>query len=379
VPANRVVFAELIALWASGTPNDLVLFTQHLRDTGSLNELGGPSSITQVYNFVPSPANFRYYGEILDAELQRRRFVDTAASAIREVEQGHENAIPEALSKLAEVPLRRERSQTLADAVAEKLDRLERGEPDSDIVQTGIECLDRHSPLRKGDMPLIGGERKAGKSILSLTIASNVAKRGTPVLYFSLEDRQPKVIDRLFAGLSRIPMNAHHVKRMTDLQQRQALAAASTLRELPLTIRDDVYDLHAIIAATRQAKATKQVGLVAIDYAQLIRASGADSRREEVERVSRELRLMAMELNIPVILLCQLNKEGETRETKALEMDATAMWEIRNLEDNEIQTERLLAVPWQRNGESGIASKVMFFGEIARVESPASLKALAAA
>jgi len=105
-----------------------------------------------------------------------------------------------------------------------------------------------------------------------------------------------------------------------------------------------------------------------VDHAQLVRASGIETRREEVEKVSRELRLLAMELHVPLLLLCQLNKEGETRETKALEMDATAMWRIDRTSNVE-NGERRLVIPWQRNGESGIAANVAFNGSLARVEN----------
>jgi len=137
-----------------------------------------------------------------------------------------------------------------------------------------------------------------------------------------------------------------------------------------------VYDLHKIIAVARREKARHDTGLIVVDYAQLVRASGTDSRREEVEKVSRGLRLLAMELHVPLLLLCQLNKEGETRESKALEMDATALWRIDRTSDVE-NGERRLAIPWQRNGESGIAPTVTFIGALARVENIARENKLA--
>lgn len=217
-------------------------------------------------------------------------------------------------------------------------------------------------------MPLIAGERKAGKSVLSLTIATNIAKNGIPVLYFSLEDRIPKVIDRVFAGVSRVPMNKHHVQKLNDSDMSRCIDASSKLGKMPLTIRDDCYDLAVILSAMRRAVAREEAGLIVVDYAQLVRAK-ADTRREEVEKVSREFRLAAMELKVPLILLCQLNKDGETRESKALEMDATAMWLISPVEDEPSQ--RIIDIPWQRNGESAISFPVAFFGDIARVENAA--------
>jgi replicative DNA helicase len=133
-------------------------------------------------------------------------------------------------------------------------------------------------------MLLISGERKAGKSILALSIATNIAQNGLPVLYFSLEDRLAKVVDRLFAGASRIPIHNHTSQRISSDLGRQT---AERLIGLPFEIRDDVYDLHKIIAVARREKARHDTGLIVVDYAQLVRASGMQTRREEVEKVSR--------------------------------------------------------------------------------------------
>jgi replicative DNA helicase len=140
--ANRTVFVELISTWSRGIPPDVILFTDHLRHVRKLDEIGGAYYISHLQNVAPTAANLRYYVDRLDEELTRRRFVQTASLAIKDVGENQEGAIPEALSRLAEIPLRRERSQSLVDAVAEKLERLEKGEPDSDIILTGILSLD---------------------------------------------------------------------------------------------------------------------------------------------------------------------------------------------------------------------------------------------
>lgn len=254
----------------------------------------------------------------------------------------------------------------------EKLERMESGEPDADVLRTGISGLDKHSPLRLGDMPLIVGERKAGKSILSLTVAINTCRDNAGVLYFSLEDKEPKLIDRIFAGASRIPMDRHHLKLMT---QADFAAMRRTVTDLPKTdfvIRDDVQDLGSILAVARQEKSAQpNLQLIVVDYAQLVCAPvrKSDSREREVAMVSRSLRLLAMELNVALLLLSQLNKDGESRESRALEQDATACWQLNTVEDQ--HSRRTLSIPWQRNGESGVFFPVTFLGHIARVENHA--------
>ena len=225
------------------------------------------------------------------------------------------------------------------------------------IAQVLVRAVAQNAPDLRFD--------EIGKSILALSIAANITRNGVPVLYFSLEDRLPKVVDRLFAGVSRVPIVKHTSQRINC---QVAVETAEKLLGLPFEIRDDVYDLHKIIAVARRERAKHNTGLIVVDYAQLVRATGAETRREEVEKVSRELRLLAMELHVPLLLLCQLNKDGEARESKALEMDATAMWRVDKTSEVE-NGERRLAIPWQRNGESGIAATVAFLGSLARVEN----------
>lgn len=362
---HKAMFNAIMDDWNSGRELDLVLFTQRLRDQGKLEMVGGISYVTSTYSSVcHSPAVMPFYVDRILEEHERRKCVVACSNSI-ESAPTTPDVLSETIVALSEIPVRRLKEASLRDAVQSKFDRLESGEPDADIVATGIRSLDEKSPLRRGDMPLIVGERKAGKSILALSIAENVAGRSVPVLYFSLEDREPKVVDRLFAGISRIPMDVNHVKKMSDAQAHAAAKATTTIKEMALTIRDDVYDLVSICALSKQMHARGKADLIIVDYAQLVRAE-AKERRAEVEKVSRDLRLLAMELETPLILLCQLNKEGETRESKALEMDATAAWQLDCDEDN--PNKRWLRVPWQRNGESGIAFAVTFLGNIARVE-----------
>ncbi len=263
-------------------------------------------------------------------------------------------------------PYKREDEVTFAQMVEEKLERMENGTPDVDIIKTGLAKLDRNSPLRKGDFPLIVGVRKSGKSLLALSLVKNMAEAGRSVLYFSLEDRAAKVVDRLFAGVSRLPMYLDHVSKLGPDKIFLASQASSKLKALPITITDNCYELTDICAESRRLNRKGKADVIVIDYGQLVKASSQKDRRQEVELVSRTLRLLAMELGAPVIMLSQLNKDGETRESKAIEMDATACWQLEV--DEKDGNKRYLKIPWQRNGESGISFTVTFLGAIARVE-----------
>lgn len=359
---HRIMFDALLEQWREGKQIDLVLYTQHLRNKGQLNTVGGPWYVTTTWTgCCHSPLVMEWYIDLLLEQYEKRGCAKACFEAINLA-----STPVEVITVLSEIPIRRLKEHSLSEAAQAKLERMESGEPDADVIRTGIGKLDEKSPLRKGDMPLIVGQRKAGKSILALSIVENVASYGLPVLYFSLEDREPKVVDRLFAGISRIPMGAHHVKKMVGDQMQRACSAVVKISALPITIRDDVYDLVSICAMSKDYHARGKAEMIVVDYAQLVRARETKERRLEIEKVSRDFRLLAMELDVPLILLCQLNKDGETRETKALEMDATAAWEV--VEDETNQGKRLLKIPWQRNGESDIMFPVTFLGSIARIE-----------
>lgn len=369
VPRNRTIYTELTGQWSEGVKCDLIVFTQRLREKGMLEQVGGAHYLTTTYASVcHSPAAFGYYVEILIEQGAKRELVSACQEVTQTNLDSSENPVAETITKLSEIQTTKEKPHTFADACDEKWERMQSGLPDADIIKTGLQVIDNNSPLRLGDMPLIGGEKKAGKSILALTIATNVAQQGISVLYFSLEDREPKVMDRLFAGVSRIPMHAHHVGKMTQVQMIKTTDTHEKLKKLNFVIRDDVLDLNAIMAVARRHVSQNPQTLIVIDYAQLVRVK-ADSRREEVEKVSRDLRLLAMELVVPIILLCQLNKDGDTRESMALSMDATAMWRVDVEEEADGHLQRFIRIPWQRNGESGLSFPVAFFGEIARFEN----------
>ncbi len=374
IPANQTIFCALVELWRADRPIDLITFTQHLRDKNLLEGVGGAAYVTSIFTFVPTAANVLYYLDIMHEKYVLRSIIAAATESVRRSYEEQAD-VEEVLSKLqdqlvaAAVPFAQD-EKFLPELIQEKLERMQSGEPDADIISTGIAQIDRQSPLRRGDMPLISGIRKAGKSILALTIAVNIARKGVPVLYFSLEDRLPKIIDRLMANVSRIPTDRQHVSKLSAEEMEIPIRAAEEISKMPLYLRDDIFDLGIIVATAKQAKQKYHIGLIVIDYAQLIRAEGnKDSNREQrVAEVSRTLRLLAMSMDTPVLLLCQLNEKLATRESRALEQDCTALWRIEPENEDEPNV-RDIIIPCQRNGPSGVGFKVTFLGNIARVEN----------
>lgn len=386
LPGHAAVFSALMALWETGAELSLITVIDTMARRETLAMAGGAASVTEIYTFLPTSVQAKACAEIVEEKSTLRKIaiaLEDYAAKSRQPDADSETLLNRASQRISEIAqersAKRERPPTLKEALMQKLERMEAGEADDDKLATGIAGIDRQSPLRRGDMMLISGERKSGKSILSLTMACNLATAGFPVLYFSLEDRIPKVIDRIFAGVTRVPLIKTHISHLDGAEIARVTSRVAAFSGAPLTLRDDVYDLAAMVAVSRSEKARcGHLAAIVFDYAQLVRTDRkkGDNREQEVATVSRTLRLLGMELNVAIILLCQLNKEGDTRESKALEQDCTAMLKILppSDKDDEPSNVRTIAIPFQRNGESGIAMQCAFLGHIARFENLANEK-----
>jgi len=362
---NHVLFSFLLSV----KPHypDLITITADLRERELLKSAGDVAYVSATWASVLAQGLTGYYADMI-AEARRRRLIAVACGEVLKRSQDPSEESVEiahdAVGEFSKLQTGLRELPSIKSAVHDKIDRIERGETAKGILSTGLTGLDKKSPLRKGDMPIICGERKVGKSIAALSIMTNVAASGTPVAYFSLEDREPKVIDRLFCGIGRMPLYEHVTDNSTAL-----IRTAAKLADMPIYIYDDIFDLAMIEFVIRDLVRNHKLGLAVVDYAQLVRSpERKDANREQkVAEVSRTIRLLAMEMDIPIIILSQLNADGYTRESRALEQDSTACWMI--VEDAEEKNARTIRIPWQRNGPSGGGFKVTFLGELARMEN----------
>lgn len=374
-PGFAEMFSQLMEMWTANTHIDIITLTQKLRDRGVLDACGGAYAVTELFTYLPTAANCSHYIAIAEDKRILREIAKLSREylSLTQEQQDNVTSLLDGLSaRLTDIVVQRQtKTQTLNDAIKEKIDRIVSGKPDEFVVKTGLSKLDYESPMHHGSMPMISGERKSGKSILALTIAGHIACESGPVLYFSLEDPVHKVVDRLLANASAVPMARDCIAALKEDDMGKLRAGVERLRDVPLVIRDDAMDLSSIVAIARQFKAKHpDAKLIVVDYAQLVRANAGkgSNREQEVALVSRTLRLLSIELGTAMLVLVQLNKEGDTRESKSLEQDCTAMWKLVCLEekDPEYNSARILTIPFQRNGERGLAFKLAFLGHIAR-------------
>ena len=256
---NKVIFEKIIELRQSGVVVDLITLTQYLRDNGELEKVGDAPYVTDLFCFVPTASNYKYYVLMVkDAKLFRDMIERAEKTLIYAYRKEGFFSTPEILSR-AQVGFGEMKvfdftpPKTVGDLVHEKLERLQTGEADSDIVLTGIPDLDRYSPIRMGNLIVVKAKRKTGKSITAKTILENICvKNGLPGLYFSLEDPSSQVITRILSGISRVPMDKDHVSKMSELDIRRITDATAKIEQANLIIHDNVFDHSEMLAKAKR-------------------------------------------------------------------------------------------------------------------------------
>lgn len=374
-PNNSTVYGQLSEMWQENRPIDPITLAQALHDRGLIEASGGFANVSELFTYLPTAANAEHYLEIVLEKATLRRIIEDCSKL---VERCHDSQaeLPSILASYSDSSGAvngqsvKANHKTMREHVMAKIHRIENGEDRAGIIATGIRKLDELSPLRRGGMPLIEAETKGGKSILALSIACHVASsRQGGVIYFTLEERSESVIDKATARAARVAAVNHRKDGLKEVELVRLISSLTKMSSWPMTIRDDVYDLAAILAVIRQAKAQDPtLCLAVVDYAQLVRASTRkqDTREIEVAKVSRALRLLSVELDIAIIVPSQINDDGRSRESKALEQDCTAIWKLIATDD---RNKKMLAIPRQREGDSQIQFPVTFHGHFASFEN----------
>jgi replicative DNA helicase len=332
-PANRIIFKAVRDL----APNFDAIDFSALRSAlsaGELEEIGGVSYLDEVFAFVPTAKNWRwYYDQAFSAH--RLRQAHLAALEILKLEDNTDEALAaaeQALKSIAEpgakepVPFRERVRQT-----EEWIEGLATSPPQS-VVQFGISALDSALlPIERGDQLVLGAETGGGKSALaSQLILSSTDKK---FAVFSVEMLSRSLVARMFAAEGRIGFSKLRQGRLTEREAKRFRQAKERLISREIWIEDDQpIDIRLISAKCRRFK-RKGLDVVVVDYLQLVApiAGKRDSSRErEVAEISRSLKTLALELDVVVIALSQLNDDGRLRESRAIGQDADIVLQIRH-------------------------------------------------
>jgi replicative DNA helicase len=390
------IFQAMLDLWSRGEPVDLVTVNALLKERGQLEGVGGPVFLAALSEHVGTAANAAYYARLVHEKAVLRRLLacsqniaQACLAPVEDVEQFLDKAEAEVF-KVAESKIRFG-FQPLGTLVEKEVETLEaiwhREQGRITGVPSGFPDLDSLAAgFQQGDLIIIAARPSMGKTALALNIAFNAAYEArVPVAFFSLEMSKEQLVRRLLSTVGEI--DASHLRRafLTNDEWRKLQEAASFLLECPVYIDDaPAAAVLEVRSKTRRLKAEGKLGLIIVDYLQLMRGmSNPNSREQEISEISRSLKALAKELSVPVIALSQLSRKVEDRKPKipeladlresgAIEQDADVILfiyrdEVYNENSPEKGQARIL-LKKQRNGPTG-EFRLAFRGLYTRFDS----------
>ncbi len=323
---HQLIFAAMMRLYERHKPVDLLTVTDQLQNKDQLETIGGSAYLTELTNYVPTAAHARSYAEIIAQKAVRRRLIKVSAD-ISQLGFDEETSTQELLEK-AEAELFSVSDQSLKqDLVSlesiltdsfDRIEELHRNKGQLRGIRTGYRDLDTMTAgLQRSDLIVIAARPAMGKTTLVTNLAYNVATIAKlPVLFFSLEMSKEQLTDRMLADASGVDSWNIRTGNLSDDDWAKLSDAMGEMAEAPIFI-DDTPGLSVLEMRTkaRRAMHDQPLGLVIVDYLQLMQANGnhQGNRVQEVSEISRGLKLIARELNVPVIALSQLSRTVESR------------------------------------------------------------------
>lgn len=383
-PSHQMIYEAMIDLFQRREPIDILSVSARLREKSVLEEVGGSSYLTSLVNLVPTASHVAYYANIVHKKRILRDLID-ASYHITELGYKEEFSVDELLDE-AEQRIFSISQSSLAqdfflvkDALDEAWDRIDRIHKEGSAlrgVPTGFADLDNLiGGLQKSDLTILAARPSLGKTSLALDIARSAAlKANASVGVFSLEMSRDQLVDRLIAAEAHVDLWRLRTGKLSsegdDNDFVRIRDAMEELSRASLYIDDAAMPtVMQIRAMARRLQAEHGLDLIIIDYLQLIRGSGnTDNRVQEVSEISRQLKALAKELNVPVLALSQLSravemrtssrpKLSDLRESGSLEQDADLVMfiyrEDKNKENSERKNIAEILVEKHRNGPTG--------------------------
>ena len=324
-PAHRTVFRSVLELYGHGDAVDAVTVAEELRRNGALADIGGAPFLHTLVATVPTAANAGFYARIVKEAGVLRRLIDAGTQIVQlgfETPQDTESAVDRAESLVYQVAQGRvtEDYHSLRDVLTGTLEAIERLHEDHrEItgVPSGFPDLDRlTSGLQPSNLVIVAARPAVGKSTLGLDVARHAAVRaGVPTVVFSLEMSRTELVQRLMCAECTVDMQRLRTGRMEESDWTRLTRSLGKLADAPLFIDDSPgTTMMEIRAKCRRLKQRHGLGLVVVDYLQLMQPSRRfENRQQEVSEISRSLKLLAKELEVPVIALSQLSRQTESR------------------------------------------------------------------
>lgn len=394
--AHQKIFACVVGLFEKNQPVDVVTVSEELRKRKLLQQIGGASYLTQLTTQVATAANVEHYARIVREKAILRHLIDASTRVIQESFDGAADAntlLDHAERMIFEISQAKieGRFVTLRDIIKdsiETIDKLYQRKEHVTGLATGFHEIDiKTAGLQPSDLIVIAGRPSMGKSALASGICEHVAvELAKPVAFFSLEMSKEQLVQRFLCSHARVDAQKVRTGYLSHTDWPKLTSAAGKLSEAPVFIDDTVgIEILELRAKARRLKAQHDIALVIVDYMQLMQGRArVESRQQEISEISRSLKALARELNIPVIAVSQLSRAVEARtgnrpqlsdlrESGAIEQDADLVVFVfreeyyNPTEENRNKAELIIAK--QRNGPVGSVDMV-FVKEWTRFENP---------
>jgi replicative DNA helicase len=401
---HKLIYGAIGALVNTNKPADVITVFEHMQSQGKADEIGGLAYLNSLAQYVPSASNIRRYAEIVRDRSILRKLVsasdEIATNAFNPKGRPVAEIVDESEQKIFNIGEQGKRNkqgfQAMDSLVVNLLDRVqEMADNPNDVtgVPTGFYDLDRMTAgFQAGDLIVLAARPSMGKTALAINIAENVAlNEGLPVAVFSMEMGAAQLAVRIVGSIGRIDQGHLRTGKLTDEEWPRLTEAIEKLRTVSLHIDESAGLTSSELRANarRLSRQCGQLGLIVVDYLQLMSgsASEGENRATELGEISRGLKMLARELKCPVIALSQLNRSVEQRpdkrpmmsdlrESGAIEQDADIIMFIYR---DEYYTKEQCKEPGvaeviiakQRNGPTGTV-KLAFMRQITKFESLAS-------
>jgi len=383
---HRRIFRAMVTISERGDVVDPLTLVDELSRRGELEAVGGKDYIGFLLDVVPTAANVEYHARIVQEKAILRGVIETCTSLVQEAYEGKllaADLLDEAEQRVFQLSQSRGtegfmRIKQLMWPTMERIEALQRGGRSVTGVPSGFNDLDEiTSGFQRSDLIIVAARPSMGKTALVLNIAQHVAiEENTPVAVFSLEMSKEALVQRMLTAEARVDSQLLRKGKLRDDEYPRIAKAAGILSSAPIWIDDTPgVSLLEMRSKARRLKAETDVGLLIVDYLQLMTGPTSENRQQEISMISRSLKSLAKELNVPVVALSQLSRAPEQRtgegkrpqlsdlrESGAIEQDADLVMFIyrpevyEGLQDkdgNSLEGRAEIIVGKQRNGPTG--------------------------
>ena len=380
--AHQKIYGSLLDLSERDEPADLITLTNELRKKDQLDSIGGASYVTSLIDTIPTAANIEYYARIVKEKAVLRKLIESATEIVTqsyEDRQDVEGLLDEAERAIFQIAENRVRPSfyPIREIVKNSFKTLEKLYEKKELVTgvpSGFKNLDmRTAGFQPSDLIIVAGRPSMGKTAFCLNVAQHTSiEKRTPVVIFSLEMSKEQLVIRMLCSEAHVDGSRIRTGFLSESDWPKLTLAAGNLSDAPIFIDDSAaLTILELRAKARRLKGEHGLGLIIVDYLQLMRGrTRVESRQQEISEISRSLKALAKELNLPVIAVSQLSRSPEIRtdkrpqmsdlrESGAIEQDADLILfiyrdEVYNRsEDNPNRGKAEVIIGKQRNGPTG--------------------------